>query len=183
LEAFETRASAAHAIDKSNGEFILLNRTRYDLTSTLTILGCTLWSALNLDDLDILSWSLTDFKRIDSLTPASYASAHNTDLTWLTDSIEQIRKEESKRKVLVFTHHAPTVEGTGDPRYTGGPTNSAFATELVGTACWTAPVVLWAFGHTHWSCDFEREGIRVVSNQRGYMEGSRGFDVAKIILI
>jgi hypothetical protein len=181
FEMLETRASAARAADDSKGEFILLNRTRYDLNPTLTLLGCTLWSALNPEDLDIISWSLTDFKRIDSFTPASYKLAHETDVAWLADSIEHIRREESGRRVLVFTHHAPTVEGTGDPKYLGGPTNSAFATELTGTACWGAPVVLWAFGHTHWSCDFEREGVRVVSNQRGYGEGGKGFDISKVI--
>ena len=33
---------------------------------------------------------------------------------------------------------------------------------------WGEPVVAWAFGHTHWNCDFEEKGVRIVSNQRGY---------------
>lgn len=85
--------------------------------------------------------------------------------------------------MVVFTHHAPTVEGTGDPKFLGGPTNSAFATELTKLSLWGSPVLLWAFGHTHWSCDFEREGVRVVSNQRGYGQGSIGFNERKTISI
>ncbi len=86
--------------------------------------------------------------------------------------------------MIIFTHHAPTVLGTGDPKFDGQPTNSAFATELTGEPCWNSGTVkLWAFGHTHWSCDFERNGIRVYSNQRGYSVGGKGFDPAKAIHI
>ena len=63
------------------------------------------------------------------------------------------------------------------------PTNSAFATELTRTSLWAKPVVLLAFGHTHWSCDFERDGIRVVGNQRGTGLGGQGFDASKVIVI
>jgi hypothetical protein len=166
----------------TTGEFIFLNRTRYDVSPSLTILGCTLWSAINPDDLDILSWSLNDFRRIDSFNPASYDSAHKADLDWLTSTLEDIRSSSSRR-VTVFTHHAPTVEGTGDPKYIGGPTNSAFATELTGMPCWGSPVFLWAFGHTHWNCDFERRGVRVFSNQRGYGHEGKDFDASKVILL
>jgi len=188
LEEFSKRWPIARVTESTEpesamGEFILLNRTRYDVSPTLTILGCTLWSALNPDDLDILSWSLTDFKRIDSFKPASYQSAHKLDLDWLTSTLEDIRSSSCTRRVAVFTHHAPTVEATGDPKFLGGPTNSAFATELTGTRCWGSPVMLWAFGHTHWNCDFERQGVRVFSNQRGYGQAGKDFDASKVVLL
>ncbi|CCM00741.1 uncharacterized protein FIBRA_02781 [Fibroporia radiculosa] len=168
--------------DQSLGEFIFLNRTRHDVPAELTILGCTLWAALNPDDLDILSWSLTDFRRISSFDPESFTAIHNADLEWLNATISMISQAEPARKIVVFTHHAPTLSGTGDPKYEGQPTNSAFATELTGEPCWTTGnVVLWAFGHTHWSCDFERAGVRVYSNQRGYGEGGPGYSADKTI--
>ncbi|RDB21730.1 hypothetical protein Hypma_010882 [Hypsizygus marmoreus] len=91
LEAFANRVSIAHANNSAKGEFILLNRTRYDISPSLTILGCTLWSALNPEDLEILSWSLTDFKRVYSFTPDAYKSVHEADLAWLTASIAKRR--------------------------------------------------------------------------------------------
>ena len=98
--------------------------------------------------------------------------------------VADIAREEPHRRVVVMTHHAPTVEGTSDPKYAGGPTNSAFATEMVGSVVWRAGVVkVWMFGHTHWCCDFEREGVRVVSNQRGYKEGAPGFLPDKVVEI
>jgi hypothetical protein len=51
------------------------------------------------------------------------------------------------------------------------PVASGFATDLGREECWTNPsVALWAFGHTHFSCDFSDggRGKRVVANQRGY---------------
>jgi len=56
----------------------------------------------------------------------------------------------------MLTHHVPTVEGTNNPKYNGGSTNSAFATEMSAQAeIWVPPVIGWAFGHPHWSYDFE----------------------------
>jgi hypothetical protein len=68
------------------GEFIFLNRTRYYVSLTLTILECTLWSAINPNDLGILSWSLNDFERIDPFNAAACDSAHKADLDWLTST-------------------------------------------------------------------------------------------------
>ncbi|KAG6876118.1 hypothetical protein C0992_000914 [Termitomyces sp. T32_za158] len=148
----------------------------------LTILGCTLWSALNPDDLDILSWSLTDFRRINSFNPDAYVDLHKADLAWLNSTIASIARDEPERHIVVFTHHAPTKDGTGDPKFNDGPTDSAFVTELTGEECWESrKIKLWAFGHTHWCCDFDRNGIRVYANQRGYGEGRETYDVGKII--
>ncbi|KAF7789628.1 hypothetical protein EIP86_000574 [Pleurotus ostreatoroseus] len=167
-----------------SGEFVYLNRTRYDLSPTLTVLGCTLWAALNLEDLDILSWALQDFRRIDGFDPTAYIVQHRQDLTWLNETVQSIARDEPHRCIVVFTHHAPTVLGTGDPKFDGQPTNSAFATELSGEPCWKPGTIsLWAFGHTHWCCDFERNGVRVYSNMRGSGEGAKGFDPTKVVTI
>lgn len=180
INAFATKVNA----DFSLGTFVYLNRTRYDVSPDLTILGCTLWSSLNPADLDILSWSLTDFKRIEGFDPEAYTAQHNADLQWLNDTIERIAQKEPKRKIVVFTHHAPTRTGTGDPKYDDGPTNSAFATELSDAQCWaTGNIVMWAFGHTHWCCDFMRNGVRVYANQRGYANGRDDYHVEKAVEI
>ena len=146
-----------------------------DLSPTLTILGATLWARLNPDDFDILRWSVTDFKAIKEFSTDRFIELHKTDLSWLNAQVEKIRTEEPTRSVIIFTHHAPTM-GTGDPKYAGGPTESAFATELSNEQCWGSPVKVWAFGHTHWSCDVVKNGVRVLSNQRGYSKGDKGWN-------
>ncbi|KAH0581699.1 hypothetical protein J132_00641 [Termitomyces sp. J132] len=178
LNSFAIRVNA----DASFGTFVYLNRTRYDVSSNLTILGCTLWSSLNPNDLDILSWSLTDFRRIDSFNPDVYAALHKADLAWLNNTVTAIARDEPERRIVVFTHHAPTKDGTGDPKFNDGPTNSAFVTELTGEECWeSGKIKLWAFGHTHWCCDFHKQGTRVYANQRGYGEGRDDYDGGKVI--
>lgn len=131
---------------------------------------------------------LNDFHVILNFKPPEYKTAHQTDLSWLCGAIEDIRRENGvidSRKVVVFTHHAPTVEGTSDPKFKGSPGASAFATELTELPLWSdsSPLVLWAFGHTHHTCDFTRRGVRVVSNQRGYYRESTGFDERKVLSI
>lgn len=178
LEDFARETGA----DAMLGMFVHLNRTRYDVSPTLTVVGCTLWSSLNPADLDILSYSLNDFRCISFLSPRTYSQLHQTDLAWLNAIISSIATEEPQREIVVFTHHAPTIQGSSDPKYEGHPTNSAFATELTRESCWTSgKVKLWAFGHTHWSCDFERGGVRVYSNQRGYQEGAGGYSPGRVL--
>jgi uncharacterized protein (DUF779 family) len=59
--------------------------------------------------------------------------------------------------------------------------------DLSAQPCWITPAVkLWAFGHTHFNCDFVdgRSGKRVLTNQRGYARSqSEGFDVEKVVKI
>lgn len=56
----------------------------------------------------------------------------------------------------------------------------AFATDLItqdGAQDGLDHVKVWAFGHTHYSTDIVRNGIRIISNQRGYVapgSSSRG---------
>ncbi|KAI8973982.1 hypothetical protein BD414DRAFT_498768, partial [Trametes punicea] len=177
------------------GRFVLLDRGRYDLSQMVTVLGCTLWARLDADDLDVLRRGVTDFRRIEGFDPAAYQVAHARDAAWLAEAVAEVEREKGRRRVVVMTHHAPTVEGTGDPRYVGGATSSAFATEMVGSAVWPrrdlgegadgegtrGAVRVWMFGHTHWCCDFVREGVRVVSNPRGYREGAPGFTPEKVV--
>jgi hypothetical protein len=66
-------------------------------------------------------------------------------------------------------------------QHAGGTSNSAFATEVLARVCAGGAVAVWAFGHTHWNCDFERAGVRVVANQRGYRDGESGFDAARVL--
>lgn len=94
---------------------------------------------------------------------------------------------EPHRRIVVLTHYAPTVQGTIDPRVAEGHTSarlvSASATELTGEQCWrSGKVKVWAFGHTCWCADFERLGVRVLANQRGFGEHECvGFEPGKVV--
>jgi hypothetical protein len=88
---------------------------------------------------------------------------------------------------VIFTHYSPTLdERAVDKKHAGSPVTSGFATDLSGEDCWKSrSVTMWAFGHTHYSCDFTDElGKRVVANQRWYSHDvEEAFDMKKTFVV
>lgn len=87
---------------------------------------------------------------------------------------------------MVLTHYCPLIhENVVDPKHRNSNISSGFMTDLSEEQCWRhESVILWAFGHTHYNCDFKDIGTgkRVLSNQRGYyFSQSTGFDSEKIV--
>ncbi|TEY84019.1 hypothetical protein BOTCAL_0023g00400 [Botryotinia calthae] len=163
-----------------NGKLVLCHQKRWDIElgdSHTTILGCTLWSKIDDGAREAVQTRIKDLEKIDSWSIDDHIAAHMFDLTWLSNQVTNIQNQnkfraegESERKILVITHHAPTVVGTSSPKNANNPWGSAFATELLGDSSmnWVG-VKAWVFGHTHFTTDFEKNGIRVLSNQRGYV--------------
>ncbi|KAJ6784001.1 hypothetical protein PWT90_07778 [Aphanocladium album] len=160
------------------GRVELLHRARWDCPRTRTsVLGCTLWSRIPRAEFDAVTAKVKDFRRIEGWTPEEHVRRHEEDLAWLRDEVKRVssgeeeEEEEEGRQLLVATHHAPSLEGTSRPRDAGNPWSVAFASSVLeqeGGGGWDA-VRVWAFGHTHYCTNFERLGVRVVANQRGYV--------------
>ncbi|RDW79064.1 uncharacterized protein DSM5745_05916 [Aspergillus mulundensis] len=171
------------------GRVILLNRGQYDIhDSKVTVLGCSLWSFIPESNREAVRLKVQDYRKINGWTVDSHNHAHGEDLAWLQEQIRLIKEEGGVKEVVVVTHHAPMMKRTSEPQHAGSPVSSAFATDLLISSRlkkgeWDG-VTLWVFGHTHFSTDIEKGGIRVVSNQRGYampwME-EKDFDVGKVV--
>jgi hypothetical protein len=170
MKGFSSEIRRQRDMDKSIGEFILLDQTRVDLDATITILGCTLWSHIPSAASEEVECRIKDFKRIRQWTVKTHNAAHMGDATWLDRECAKIRVEEPDRRILVLTHYAPATSGTSSPWHGNQSSNirTAFATDMSSWTCWGPPVKVWAFGHTHFCCDFLRNGVRILSNQRGY---------------
>jgi len=208
-----------------DGRLVLCHQRRFDVPgSDITILGCSLWSHIPNDAQDVVRMKINDFKKIKDWSVEAHNHAHQSDLEWLRAEIEAIQHQQNtpvgdndddgrtngegnrlssrnhqskqkKRSILVITHHAPCKDGTSEPRLASNPWNSAFATDLLSGGHEWQDVKLWIFGHTHYSTDFVKDGIRVLSNQRGYVlpgpqrknpEGYgkgpwKAFDVGKVV--
>ncbi|TEY67271.1 hypothetical protein BOTCAL_0128g00270 [Botryotinia calthae] len=167
------------------GRFVFLNRTRFDITDSLTVIGCTLFSHVHDEQRQSVSLFCSDFSETLEWVIDAHNASHREDLTWLNAQVERIERDEPHRKVVVFTHFSPTVLGAAnDPKKLedSNQVRSAFVTDLSDQICWTSSSVkLWAFGHTHYNCDFEEEGTgkRIVANQKGYKRSEVDtFDVA-----
>ncbi|KAL2015871.1 hypothetical protein VTK56DRAFT_4668 [Thermocarpiscus australiensis] len=169
------------------GRFIFLDQTRYDVDAILTVLGCTLFSRVTQDQAAAVASRLIDFRQILNWTVEDHVDAHLSDLRWLNAQVAEISRTQPRRQIVIFTHHSPTTDARAtDERHRDSPVASGFATDLSLEECWTNPsVVMWAFGHTHFNCDFvDGRGKRVVANQRGYaMALESGFDAGKTFVV
>ncbi|KAI3392698.1 hypothetical protein diail_5298 [Diaporthe ilicicola] len=174
LHTFQEKNRQQQAADSSLGEYILLNQNEYHLPEyNITVLGCTLFSHVPEVSLEDVSFGLNDFFRIDSWTVENHVSAHKSDLGWLNSRVSALSREQPSRKIIIFSHHSPTLDPrTVNPRTAGNKISSGFATNLQGETCWAGEnVVLWAYGHTHYNFPHWRDqdsGTFVYSNQRGY---------------
>lgn len=188
---FTTALSIAKKLEKEprlGGKMSFLQQTRIDLPNAVTILGCTLWSQVPDKAKEIVGGKVNDFRKIENWTVDSHNDAHKSDLTWLKAELDNI---DPARSVLVVTHHAPSVLETSRPEHLKNPWTSAFATDILSDEKTWGPVRHWVYGHTHYSTEFEKGGIQVVSNQRGYVVPGiistrgvdEGFDVGKTIQV
>ncbi|KAI0207026.1 hypothetical protein F4808DRAFT_19056 [Astrocystis sublimbata] len=160
---------------KYGGRFVFLNRDRFDVDATTTILGCTLWSDVLPGQASEVCDRLTDFHELKGIRKWSlekHLEKHRKDRDWLNSQIREIEEEEPKRRVIIATHYSPILDPRAvEPAHQGSSISSAFATDMSNDLCWTSTSVkLWAFGHTHYNCGFRDEatGKLVVANQRGH---------------
>ncbi len=77
---------------------------------------------------------------------------------------------------VVITHHAPSPRSVPD-RYMKRIRTTSSASRMEDAVSRHAKK-LWIHGHTHFSADYEIDGVRVVSNPRGYIpfEPNEQFD-------
>lgn len=115
------------------GVFVFLDRRTYELSPSLTVVGCTLWSKIADSAVDRLLRWLNEFRPIRDFDLAAYNAAHRRDLAWLNGTVQQLSSSQVDKKIVVLTHHAPLREGSSDPQFKDSPSNSAFSTDLFET--------------------------------------------------
>jgi len=144
------------------------------------VIGATLWSYVPSYAYVSVASSLNDYNFIffngsETITPNHTNDWHNQHLSYIFTQVENSIKN-GEENCLVLTHHAPSMTGVSGPRYEGilsNKTNHAFSTPLdylfrnYGRVN-NSNIHSWGFGHTHFSCNIERNGTFIVSNQRGY---------------
>jgi hypothetical protein len=175
----------------SMGEFVVLDRTRYDIPTLakdgdpgLAILGSTLFSRVPSESRRVVSGGIQDFYMIGNWTVEEHSSRFEEELAWLNTQVEALSKED--RNIAIFTHYSPTTDDRAiDPKYYNSERQSGFATDLKEELCWKSQnVKLWAFGHTPFNCDFVDSYKRVLAHQRGYyFRQADAFDVEKVVKI
>lgn len=187
LQQFQKQIAKERANGNTElGRFVFLDQTRFDLSSSITLLGCTLFS--NVDDAhkDYVNFGMNDFFHIKGWDIDQHIENHKSELQWLNEQVTKITEDDPERRIIILTHYSPTVDSrANDPKHSGSKIFSGFVTDLSKEICYTSKqVVAWAFGHTHYNCDFvdETTGTRFFTNQRGYYFAQAGLmEMGKVL--
>ena len=157
----------------------LLDNNKIEIEGWI-VLGTTLWS--HIPDIVNIDRYINDYKYINIYGMVIDSGVTNrlfeSNVEWLTKEIRDA--DANNKKVIVISHHAPLQKGTSDPVYesTEREINYAFSSDLA--VLMREPVKLWIFGHTHWTCDFIHNNVRVVTNGIGY-KNERECDLGKYV--
>ncbi|KAL2144033.1 hypothetical protein VTI28DRAFT_9644 [Corynascus sepedonium] len=191
LLAFQTDSNARKhdASGAVLGEFVLLDRgvLRLPDSPDTMILGCSLFSHVPPESRTEVEMRLRDFFQTDEWDVDAHNEMHKRDLDWLNAQVSALEGSDVE-KIIIFSHWSPTLDARAiEPRHAGSRITSAFSTDLSKEKCFKSDrVKLWAFGHTHYNCDFvvKRDDgagpLRLLTNQRGYyFAQSEGFDGGK----
>ena len=176
--------------DETLGEFVLLDRASFRIPDTNgVILGCSLFSQKTKWQSALGSMTST---RTGDWDVGTHNEAHRRDLAWLNAQVAEYENSEEDVKIMIFSHWSPSLDERAiEPRHAGSKVSSAFSTDFAGEVCFRSDKVkVWAFGHTHYNCDFvvEREegagGLRLLTHQRGYyFAQADGFDGEKVVQV
>lgn len=190
MSEIEARITRLRSVEPQMGRLVLLDKTRFDLSPNITVLGCTLFSCISDAQKPTTAMFISDFQNVQDWSVEKHNQAHAADLAYLNNQVREIVKTEPHRQIVIFTLYFPTrLPEANDPIHLKDDrqVNSAFCTDLSKQICWTSPnVVLWAFGHTHFNCDFNEgsTGKRIMANQKGYRRSEAvNFDASKIVSI
>jgi hypothetical protein len=89
------------------GQFVSLDQTRHDVSSTVTVLSCTLFSKVPPQQEYAVKTRMADFKNIARWTFDDHNEAHQADMDWLNTQVKDIAAKEPRWKIVIFTHHSP----------------------------------------------------------------------------
>ncbi len=153
------------------------------------ILGCTLWTDLNLNGdqplalvramTDVKDYQQIKFGIQQKLYPFHTLAEYKESLSFLTDALNT----SFNGKTVVVTHHAPS-ELSCISKFRGDPTNYCYASKLDRFVEVMAPE-LWIHGHVHQSQDYLIGTTRIICNPRGYddYEPNPEFDLQLVVEI
>jgi len=164
-----------HIKDKYKNIYYL-NNSFTSLDNDINIYGTTFWTIppfnrtneakIYLNDYNKISYYKKDLNQVVNLDVLKVKELSNNSFTKLQDYLNKETK-----KTIVITHFPPTRSGTSAPYY--------LSQQRIANLYFAWPddtlekfnlnnVPAWISGHTHWSYDFEQNGIRLIGNQLGY---------------
>lgn len=129
----------------------------------LKIIGCNGWYEVLDEDHWFRYMNDGRYGNTSAKEVTSYAQDH---AQWIRQNLEDL---ESGWKAIVVTHTSPHPMSL-DPRYIGSDGNQYFFNPWMGEIMYhyRDRIAVWHHGHTHKGLDQTINGVRIVSNPRGY---------------
>jgi hypothetical protein len=179
----------AHKMEQdpiTKGRLEVLYETRSDVPGTnITLLGCTLWSRVPEADTAAVMRKIPEFNEergIKEWTIKEHNSEHKRDYKWLLEELKQTPSTSKSaaaptpaaptslpsvpRDMIVVTSFAPDVRDALEPWQVDAPWATAYGSDLLTKGHWNG-VKMWISGTTGRTCEFEKSGVTIISNQRG----------------
>lgn len=172
-ETPEDRITKIKEICEKYPNIHFLDKEIYSIPNTnITVVGCTLWSRLDMDP--YLYHQFNDFNMICTdkdtiLTPKVYDQWFEEHLEFITTTLPALHEKCPDEKIVVLTHHCPAYEIiTENYRLNDlNNMNSFFANNDLVTP-FGKNVKVWLCGHTHGCKKINMEGVIVATNTFGY---------------
>lgn len=167
----------------------LLEQNKVVIDDTV-FLGASLWTDMNKSDpLTLMSIRdmMSDYRAITEhnengayhrLRPNITIKKHRETVEWLN-----IMLQEDKRKTVIVTHHAPSLQSV-HPRYRNQTImNGAFCSDLEYIMLDFDQIALWTHGHVHDPWDYVIGNTRVLCNPHGYPDEPRKWNPSLVVEI
>jgi predicted phosphodiesterase len=157
-----------------------------DPTKQLAIVGCTLWTRIDLDINHFIREAMNDYRcifntrngtRSNLVSVNDISTIHKDHINWLYDTVSECEKDPAISNIVVITHH-PASYGMLNQAYGGesNPINQAYASDYEKLIESWNKVSLWISGHTHISRVIKIGKTCLVSNCLGYPDKKGGND-------
>lgn len=179
----------AHKMEKepaTKGRLEVLYETMSEVPGTnVVLLGATLWSKIPDQDVAAVLKKMSEFDETSGVLGGWSVEKHNAehkrDLRWLRQEVANATKPAAgpdgklasgpqtgneAKQIVIVTSFAPDLREALDPWQVDAPWSSAYGTDMLNAIEWKG-VKTWICGTTGRTCEFKKNGITVICNQRG----------------
>lgn len=168
--------------DHTTGFKFLENDSVYFQEENILLIGCTLWTDFSLFGKQETYGRWAEYRMRDYKWPCMKDSKGYRFLSWedvvqfnkesikyLQETVEEYKKMHPGIKIVVMTHHAPSIESANGHSGKDRDILPAYVCNLEEFIKKNPEIKLWCHGHLHDDANYQIGECRVISNPRGYV--------------
>lgn len=168
------------ALSKTYTNYIYLNCDTVTLTikkKSYTFIGATLWTKVCIADRLTVQDKMNDYECIYTCKPSGIAKftvadmqkLHAKHVLFIKKTLSELKGK--KTSVVLITHHKPVGDTTDEKKTVLTQAYECDITDLI-----VSPIKIAIYGHTHVKYDKVINGVRYLSNPRGYPSQRTKYD-------